>query len=262
MKSFFIALAAFGICAASYAQDEGNNPEKKEKDPNFSLELNLNNEKKPKKTNPKIVTEIGYFDMGINFLRSDGGFSLSDELEVLDLNHPKSTNLNFHLLDQRISLVKRKLNFQWGLSFNVYNYNFESDRVLLPKMDEVSFSIDSLVPKLKRNVLRTSYFTLPLALNLETKPDHYSKSIHIVAGGYVGIRMKTSQRIKTDLNYKQRIINADRLNTNPLRYGVFGQIGFGNVSLFADIAMSGLFKDDESGMYKVKPFSVGICINH
>jgi|GEM_PF-3719470 len=46
------------------------------------------------------------------------------------------------------------------------------------------------------------------------------------------------------------------MNTNPLRLGVFDQIGIGIVSLFADIAMSGLFNEDESGIYKVKPFIV------
>ncbi len=221
-------------------------------------------EKKPKKLkNFEMLTPT--LDLGVNFLASDGKLSLDENLDALEVKNLASINWNLHLFKYRLNLIKHKLNLNFGLGVNVYNYHFTGDGYLVPKIDQVSIGYNTDengdVINLKKNNLRTSYMTIPLALNFNSNPKKSKKSFFLTAGGYFGLKIKSMQKLRWDIDYKETVKIVDKFNTNPYRYGMFAQIGFGGIGLYFDYALNDLFKEEEAGIYKVRPFSSGIVFN-
>ena len=209
----------------------------------------------PRVTKDVVTTEWAMMDIGINGLIQDGDFQLGDAAAPFnDLRYGRSLNLDMHLFRQRVSLVKRKFNLEYGLTFSWYNYSFQDDVILQPDVDVFSYA-ESMDP-LRKSKLSMTYLTIPLMLNLETNPDKKSKSFRFSAGMTGGIRIASKTKIKTENSLKTK--QRDDFNLNDFRYGPTVRIGYGWFNLYGQYAMSELFAEGEGT--PLNPFTVGISI--
>ncbi|MBI1192664.1 MAG: outer membrane beta-barrel protein [Bacteroidetes bacterium] len=209
----------------------------------------------PSVTKDVVTTEWAMMDIGINGLIQDGDFQLGNEAAPFDdLRYGRSLNLDMHLFRQRVSLVQRKFNLEYGLTFSWYNYSFQDDVILDPDADMFAYA-ESADP-LRKSKLSMTYLTIPLMLNLETNPDQKSKSFRFSAGMTGGIRIASKSKIKTENNLKTK--QRDDFNLNDFRYGPTVRIGYGWFNLYGQYAMSELFADGEGT--PLHPFTVGISI--
>jgi hypothetical protein len=209
----------------------------------------------PAVTHKTVSTEWAMMDIGINTFLQDGSFQLDgDAAPFNDLRYGRTWNLDMHLFRQRISLVQRKFNLEYGLTFSWHNYAFQNDVLITPAADEFAFETSDV--GLRKSKMSATYLTVPLLLNLETNPDKKSNSFRLSAGMYGGVRIASRTKVKTEdkLKLKQR----DDFNLNAFRYGPMVRIGYGWFNVYAQYALSDLFADNQGP--ELTPVTFGISI--
>ncbi len=206
-------------------------------------------------TKDVVSTEWAMMDIGVNFLTQNGDFDIGGlGTPFDDLRYGRSLNLDMHLFRQRVSLVQRKFNLEYGLTFSWYNYAFQNDVLIEPRADEFTYSIsDELLRKSKMSV---TYLTIPLLLNLESNPDRKSRSFRFSAGVTGGVRIASRTKIKTE--EKRVTKQKDDFNLNALRYGPTVRIGYGWFNLYAQYAMSDFFASDQGP--ELNAMTIGIAL--
>lgn len=198
-------------------------------------------------------------DLGFNgYFDSDFHTSLPDKYDFLELNTGKSVavNLNFYAHDFKI--YKRYLMFTTGIGMSINNYRFTSDSTLIPKLDSVAISNDTL--SLTKNKLAVSYVTVPLLLQFNSSKD-YKKSFHVGTGVLLSYRIEshTKQVYTLDGDKKKNKLHDD-FNLNPFRAEATLRIGYRGYTLFGNYALTELFNSGDGP--ELHPFTIGISLSN
>jgi hypothetical protein len=209
------------------------------------------------KTRRIVRTRWAMLDYGISTYLHQGKMDLPLEYAAMEQTLLGSSNWNFHLVQQRVNLHKRKVNLLYGLTFEFNKYRFVNDQTLLPEQQTVTFQENPDVD-FKRNQLNTSYMTVPLMVNFKVKPKRGRQSFNLSAGGYGGFLLNA--RTKQHSEEFGKVKTKDDFNLNKARYGLSARAGYGPFNIYANYALSGLFDKDETGDYDLHPFNVGISI--
>lgn len=205
--------------------------------------------------NKKVTTEWALFDFGINMPLQDGSFQPDASAAPFDdLRYGHSWNIDMQIFRQRVSLVKRKFNLEYGLGFSWYNYGFQNDVLLEPNAD--AFAFEESDAALRKSKLAMTYLTVPLMLNVETNPNDRGSSFRISAGMSGGVRIASRTKVKTEdkLKLKQR----DDFNLNAFRYGPVLRVGYGWFNVYAQYALTDLFVEGEGPA--LTPLTIGISL--
>ncbi|MBK8502249.1 MAG: PorT family protein [Saprospiraceae bacterium] len=206
--------------------------------------------------NNKIKTRYGLVDFGFNALSASTTYRLENGIDPFELRLFKSTNLNLHLVQQRLSLAKRHLNLVYGLSLESHRYSFDNPVILLADTPEAKFQFFEN-RRFKKNRLASTYLTLPILFNIKSNPRYPYRSFHLSAGGYASLLLGANFKTKEKGN-KDKI--KDNYGLNTFRYGLRGEIGYGPLILYTTIDLNNLFEKDKDNGYKVTPFSIGLVI--
>lgn len=201
------------------------------------------------------------FDLGLNYFMQDGNFDLGPELNALEIDNWKSKTFAWHVVQARINLIQNVLNLRTGITLEWSAFDFDSGQRLLTTREEggmnaVAFAQNEPALDLDKNRLRTSYFIVPLMIDIKSRPHTTDKSFHLAAGGYVGARMGASFKQKLDGEFKDVLQN--NFHTTKVKYGLRGEIGYGGVALFANYALTDVFEEDEAGNFNVQQFTIGL----
>ncbi len=167
----------------------------------------------------------------------------------------RSWNVNINLFQTRLSLYKNYLSLTSGLGFEYYQYGMENEVQIQARTRDVEFAYTGI--DYDANRLRSWYMTVPMMLNMETNPKRTSRSFRIGVGGFVGLRLSTTLRQKWDI-YDNRTRN--NFNFNQFRYGFAGQIGYGPVTLYGNLAVNGMFDAGNTDEFNLMPLNVGIRV--
>jgi hypothetical protein len=194
---------------------------------------------------------VGLLDIGFSTYMYKGSLNLPAELDDFDLSYGGSLNFNLHVVRHRLSLVKRNLQLEYGLTVSWMQYKFTNDFKILE--DTIPFTIVDDGTAYKKNKLKTTFLEIPLMLTLAPGKN---KSFYISAGVYGGVLLGAKQKLKTESGNKIKI--KDDFNLNKFRYGVTGRIGFGPVALYAQVGLNGLFKEDQGP--KLLPLNIGLTV--
>jgi hypothetical protein len=202
----------------------------------------------------RVKTRFFLFEMGINSYHNEGNANIPTSLEMYELRHARSLEVNLHVYRQRIKIGKGYFNIEHGLSFDLNHYafqnavNFRTDPV-----EELYIDNNS---DIQRSRLYMSHLNLPLMLHFETNPKKLSKSFHIGVGAYAGVRLGSNLKTRTSTRDKNKIV--DNFGLNDFNYGLRAELGYGPVNLYAKYAMLDLFKNGRGP--SLTPFSVGFTI--
>jgi hypothetical protein len=164
----------------------------------------------------------------------------------------KSWVVNIHAVDQRLNLIHYRLWLTYGAYFELNSYKYETDQVIVPKIDSVAFATTD--GSLKKNKLSCEYVGIPLMLRYESNPHDANRSFHISGGAFGEYLIGAHTKTKSDAG-KQKV--HDDFNLNRFRYGIAGRVGYGWLNLFANIGLSELLVEGAGPI--LYPFSAGLA---
>lgn len=214
--------------------------------------------KKDKKPNSqkKVITNHLRLDLGLNNYLYKGSMTLPRQMSALDLIPGKSVNVNLHLFDQAIKLTANgKLRLYYGTTIQYNNYRF-TENVTFASFND---SLQALPTgyNLRKNKLLTTYVTIPLGLQFESKPDKLKHSFRFAAGPTVGYLIGSHTKQVSSKEGKEK--NYDDLNVEKLSYGLNAKIGYGHFNLYMNYSLSPLFQKGKGP--ELYPIAFGIIIN-
>lgn len=205
--------------------------------------------KEPKKLKDVKIRWV-MVDYGISTYTANGSPNLPAEYpyEAFEQNLWKSSNWNLHLFKMRINAIRHHINIITGLSFEFYRYNWVNDYVITegnpsgsPAILPVKLTdVNGQDIKFEKNRMYSSFLTIPLMLNFESKPHKLKNSFHLSAGGFAGFKLASNVRLKGAGIEK---LDKENFNMNNFRYGLTGQIGYGPVTFYANYSLVPLFKN-------------------
>ena len=107
-----------------------------------------------------------------------------------------------------------------------------------------------------RNKLRTTSVTMPLLLEFNTHKKN-RRSFHLAAGVTLNYNFRAKVLKEFEQNgYDFTVNRTDDYNINPFRYSATVRAGYGDFTIFANYALTGLFENNKGP--ELFPFSVGI----
>ncbi|WP_423129747.1 outer membrane beta-barrel protein [Gaoshiqia sp. Z1-71] len=193
------------------------------------------------------------FELGFNgFYNED--YSLYDETGFMDLDQPKSMEVNINFLEYNISLKEERVGLVTGMGFSMNNYRFDN-QVTIDKIDGMVMPVPVETEKFDKSKLTLSYLTVPLMLEWQIPVNDHSNHFFISAGMMGGINIGSHTKIKAD---HSKTKDRGSFNINPFRYAAVARAGLKDISLFASYSLSPLFKDDKGP--ELFPFTVGISL--
>ena len=140
-----------------------------------------------------------------------------------------------------------------GLGWNVYNFKFEKDDILITETDQgIVFERDPRDANFIKSKLTVTYLRASLIPMFDIgRPKTYCDEcfwqykFRIGIGPYIGHRLGSfaKQRLSIDGD-KQNEINRGRLELSNFRYGVRLQVGIEGTEFFYDIDLNTLFLKD------------------
>lgn len=197
-------------------------------------------------------------DLGVNnYLDGSGSFPTSDNPYAVKGWGSWNVGLNW-MAAQRIS---KGFYWDFGLGFNFYNFKFENRDFQAVRGDEmIEFTQRSDVDGFKSKI-SASYImaTSMLELDFGRMNDNGKKGMRIAAGGYVGYRLGGQSKFvyrEIGGSGRRKDKEATGLYLNNLRYGVRGEIGFRNLTLFTTYDLNTLFQDGKGP--ELNPITFGI----
>ena len=218
----------------------------------------------PKKNKP-ISTNWLIFDLGFANYRDMTNYSYAQAgsyLKILrpgdpavnegttTLNTGKSSNVNIWLFMQRASLSKNVLNLKYGLGLEMYNFRYDSrisfrnDPTPMAFTDSISFT---------KNKLYAGYVTVPLMININTRPNSHRgliMSVGMSAGYLLASRNKQVSGDRGKQKYR------GDLALEPWRIAAIGEIGLGPVRLYGSYSVNQLHKTYTR--LEQYPYTIGI----
>lgn len=241
-------------------KNNGNYSDSATKDRNYNLNINLFHHDHNVKKRSSVSTNWFIFDLGFanvrdntdygstaakNYLHANGGndFTKSD----LSLKTVKSSNVNIWIFQQKLNITSHVLNLKYGLGLEMYNYRYENNISYNKNpayifRDSVDFS---------KNKLALSYATVPLMINVNTKPNRrngFSFSVGASAGYLYNSHTKqiSSERGKEKTH--------SSFDLDPWRFAAIGELGLGPVRIYGSYSFNALHQD---GLVQY-PYAVGL----
>lgn len=204
--------------------------------------------------------ELGWEGLSIGangLLTYDNKTTLPDEMRFIEIDYAKSISAAFNFADLEINFgnyvgIGTGLGIQWnryGIKNN-YSMTFNEDSI---------YGIATPDYKYNRNVLKSTYITMPLLLEIHTHTKR-SKSFNIalgVIGGY-----KLGSRLKQDYDFEGRnyeFKTKGHYHFNPFQAYATVRIGYGDVSLFANYGLTRVFEEGRGP--QLYPFQFGLHFN-
>ena len=193
------------------------------------------------------------FELGFNGFYNEKYFS---DDEFMELDQPKSLEVNLNFLEYNIALQKDRGNIGLitGMGFSMNNYRFDNP-LTIDKEDGLIVPV-SLDPEgLKKSKLYVSYLTVPLLLEFQIPVNDFSNKIFISGGVIGGVNIGSRTKIKQD---SSKTKDKGSFHINPFKYAATARVGLGDISVYAVYNLSPLFKDDKGP--ELFPFSIGISL--
>ena len=172
------------------------------------------------------------------------------------LDYLRSNVVNINPFERNINLYNNKIALTTGLGFQFNRFMFDNNSTITPFKDSIQTGLAS--HSFKKNMLKTSFLTVPLLLQFNTSKDH-DKSFHFAIGGQVGIKLgsRTKQVYYIDDN-KMKEVFKNSFNLNPFQYGLTARVGYKKINVFANYNLSEMFKKGKGP--ELYPFQIGLTL--
>jgi hypothetical protein len=179
---------------------------------------------------------------------------------VLDFgfNRPRNTPDDFQLgfwgsrtvnvyyqYEFALPVLKKHFSVLPAVGLGMDRYKFSNNYTMAYESGELVLTDADL--EITKSHLVTNYLDVPLEIRYTKNPDDPARSFKIGAGARFGYLVSgfTKYKYEDEDGGSMKDKRKGDWNLNQFRYGVFGRIGFGNFSVFANYSLSPLFNTDE-----------------
>lgn len=198
------------------------------------------------------------FSMGVNgYLNYNNSLTLDKQYNFMDLNYSRSFNFQLNLIERQFNIYKNNVKIVTGFGIDFHSYSFNNKTNLNSDSSFTWGTIDTTnTYTYKKNKLRCAYLQVPLLLEFNTS-NNPNKSFHIAMGviGQYLITSRTKQELEQK-NFDITKIKKDNYNLSPFGAKAHVNIGYKNVTVFAEYSLTSLFKANQGA--QLYPFAVGI----
>lgn len=241
---------------------EGTSIEVKKDDEDSEFDFDKDDEFDSNEDGDEFDIHWAGFEFGINnYVNNNFSMNLSDQNSYMELNTSKSWNINLNIIEYELPLIKENFGIGTGLGFEFNDYRFDNLQPIKKEGDQIvtdtSYS-DFNVDKAK---LTTTYITLPILFEYQTKPGEDDNKFFITAGVIGGIKIGSHTKVVYNNEKGNKKKNKERgdFYLSPLRYGYSVKMGYGFLKVFANYYQTGLFQKDKGP--ELHPFTVGFSIS-
>lgn len=173
--------------------------------------------------------------------------------QSLRLKTGKSSNVNLWFFMQRLNISQHVFNLKYGLGLEMYNFRF--DRNVSYRKDPNPFIFNDSI-NFSKNKLYAGYLTLPLMVNINTKPNSkksFSFSAGVSAGYLISTRNKQVSDTRGKIKYK------GDFDLQPFRLAAVGEVGVGPVRLYASYSLNALH--NKATLLNQYPYAIGLRLS-
>ncbi|MFT3737148.1 MAG: WG repeat-containing protein [Breznakibacter sp.] len=189
-----------------------------------------------------------------SFLNKNGGTTLPDGYDFLDLNGSKSIGVGVNLLQENISLSRRgNIGLVTGLGIDFNNYRFDSQNKLVVN-EQGKIDHELLTDPVKKNKLTSIYLSIPLSLEFQIPASTRKDPIFLSGGVVGGYKLRSYTKIVYNGGDKDK--TRGDYNLSDLRLGTTVRLGYKFINLNGLYYFTPLF--DKTGDPKLYPYSIGI----
>lgn len=176
-----------------------------------------------------------------------------------------------------IRIGRSKFSFNPGIGLSMERWKFTDGAVLIdtvelaggtPAAEQIEqynlLSATRIYPKLaKKSMFITNYVEIPIEFRFDTKPEDIGRSFNVAVGGRIGVLYDAFTKVKyTDRGEEVKVKNKLNHGVNQIRYGIYGRVGIGSVSLFGYYNISDMFENDKGPLATdMNSYTVGISVN-
>lgn len=218
------------------------------------LELGKSAHSKPKKTGGNWAG----FELGFNGLVTDDGKSIDDLDGNLELITEKSIAVHFNFYEKDFKLYKHYALASTGVGLSYNNYRFRKNINLVADNSTFAYTIDSI--NYRKNKLVVSYVTVPVLLTFNTS-ENPKKAFHLTTGMIFAYRLGShTKKVYTEDGDKKKDKNFDDFNIEPFRYDATLRLGYRQFTVFANYALTDLFKNNQGLASAIHPWTMGVSL--
>ncbi len=193
---------------------------------------------------------------------------LTNAPETMKLNQWLSWTVNIYYMYE-FPFGESSFSFNPGMGLGLETYRFEQNYTLTTVNNDfntVVTPINSILPDAtdyRKSVWGQYFFDIPFEFRWYADKDFKRKSFKIAVGGKVGFRIDSKTKIVYDeYDSKKKQKQKQNFNFNSPRYGVYGRVGFGALSLYYYYSITEVFQNkrgpDET---RAKTMMVGLSIS-
>jgi hypothetical protein len=232
-----------------------------ENDDDIDVDIDIDHEPKAPQKIKKSRSHWAGLDLGFNTLMFDKfSTDLPAGYDFLDLKPGKSIVIGLNLWHFDFPIYKRYLMLTTGLGLTLNNYRFSSEKTLVADTTLVTAAYDynSLGEQINytKNKLAVNYVTVPVLLQFNTHAE-LKKSFHFAAGLTFSYKYNSHLKLVYEENGDtQKTKRRDEFNIEPFRYDATIRLGYRNYAVFANYALTELFKSGKGP--SLHPFSFGL----
>ncbi|WP_448519497.1 outer membrane beta-barrel protein [Rhodoflexus sp.] len=189
----------------------------------------------------------------INLVVDLGISNLRDAPEEMALNTLNSRSINIYYM--KSFRISNRFSFNSGLGGGMEKYGFSNEVTLIASASGTEV-IDISQTNVRRSLLAVNYIDLPAELRFASSSGR--RAFRVAVGGKVGVRISSHTKIRYEEGTGKF---KDDFNLNPLRYGVYGRIGYSSYNVFAYYGLSELFRSGRAPQgAAIVPFMFGISL--
>ncbi len=222
------------------------------------------------------------FDFGINgYVTPAFDMNFNPDYPYMNMNTARSLMVNINPFELNVNLFRNKIGFTTGLGFQVSNYFFTDNFVLIQDSTALTaYKVQDAQGSpvtLETNKLVASYLNLPLFLEFQTNQYRRLNSFHITLGVIAGVRIGsyTKQKyneeggsyylVDTDGNKvaaysvdKEKVHDRGPYHLSPFKLDAALRVGWSHLNLFATYSLTKMFQKDQGP--ELYPYTVGISL--
>ncbi|MCA6363890.1 MAG: outer membrane beta-barrel protein [Bacteroidetes bacterium] len=199
-------------------------------------------------------------DIGmVGFANPQRTLGLPAGYEFLELDYARSHVFALNIWQHNFHIYRNNVNLVTGFGMEWNSYAFRNNASLIADTNRVAATIETR--DYTKNKLKMFYVNVPLMLEFNTNNNNHHRSFHVAAGGlfsYNVFENRLKQEYEMDGQTQERKVKDD-FNINPFRYGLTARIGYGEYTLFANYALSEVFRDNAGP--SLNHYSIGLHIN-
>jgi len=221
-------------------------------------------------------------ELGVSgYLTPDFDMNFNPAYPYLNMNTARSLTVNLNPFDLNVNLAGNKLGFTTGLGFQISNYYFTGNYVMLKDSAAiVAYRVQDTLGNavdLRVNKMVTSYLNLPLFFEYQTNPCMRLNSFHVTVGVIAGVRIGSyTKQVYNDKEGSYYLVdeNGRRVasydvdhyvartrgayHLNPFKLDAAFRIGWSYLNLFATYSLTEMFQEGQGPV--LHPFTVGITL--